>query len=271
MYLGIFLGIGLTPFLVLRLQLSGTLLAYGSIALLAGLVFFLFSRERPPSPPCPPGMEVRSLAFEGFKKMFRQRNFVLLLVIFFIGLGVFNAVTTWIENIIAPRGFSTTQAGIVGGLMIIGGIVGALVIPSLSDRLRRRVPFILMALSGATLGLAGVTFAPGYLLLLVASFCLGFFLLSSGPIGFQYGAEVTFPTPEGTSNGLLLLMGQISGIAFIFGMDAFKSPENGSMTASLVVLLVLMALSVLLAVFLREPATFLTGDPSREKDGAQKT
>jgi cyanate permease len=258
MYLGIFLGLGLTPFLALHFQISGMLVAYGIVSVIAALVFFVFARERPMTPPCPPGMEVRSLVFDGFKQMFHQRNFILLLVIFFVGLGAFNAVTTWIENIIAPRGFSSTQAGTVGGLMIVGGIVGALVVPSLSDRYRRRVPFIILALVGATVGLVGIAYSTSYWLLLTASFTLGFFLLSSGPIGFQYGAEVTFPTPEGTSNGLLILMGQISGIVFIFAMDAFKSPETGSMTTSLVVLIVLMAMSIILGTLLREPKIFLT-------------
>ena len=101
-------------------------------------------------------------------------------------------------------------------------------------------------------------FGPTYWLLLVSSFALGFFLLSSGPVGFQYGAEVTHPTPEGTSNGLLILMGQISGIVFIFAMDAFKSPQTGSMTMSLVVIIALMVLSILLGTLLREPKLFLT-------------
>jgi MFS family permease len=136
--------------------------------------------------------------------------------------------------------------------MIVGGIIGALTLPALSDRYRRRVPFILIALFGATLGLLGVTFAPSNGLLLVSAFILGFSLLSSGPIGFQYGAEIARPTPEGTSNGLLLLMGQISGIAFIFGMDSFKVPATGSMTPSLVVLIGLMVLSILVATRLRE-------------------
>ncbi len=87
---------------------------------------------------------------------------------------------------------------------------------------------------------------------------MGFFLLSAGPIGFQYGAEITYPTPEGTSNGLLILMGQISGIVFIFGMDSFKSPGTGSMTLSLIVLIVLMVLSLVLSFFLKEPKTLLT-------------
>ena len=258
MYLGIFLGLILTPYLTIHFQIAGMLIAYGTVSVLAALVFFVFARERPASPPCPPGMEARSLVFDGFKQMFHQRDFILLLIVFFIGLGAFNAVTTWIENIVRPHGFSSTQAGIVGGLMILGGILGALVIPTLSDRLRKRTPFITLALAGAIVGLTGIAYATSYWLLLVASFVLGFFLLSAGPIGFQYGAEITYPTPEGTSNGLLILMGQISGIVFIFAMDSFKSPTTGSMTLSLIVLIGLMILCLILSAFLKDPKTLLT-------------
>jgi hypothetical protein len=87
---------------------------------------------------------------------------------------------------------------------------------------------------------------------MASAFVLGFFLLSSGPIGFQYGAEIARPTPEGTSNGMLLLMGQISGIAFIFGMDGFKVAGTGSMTPSLIVLIVLMLVALVLATRLHE-------------------
>ncbi len=266
MYLGIFLGLGLTPFLTIHFHIGGMLMAYGIASVVAALVFIVFAKERPATPPCPAGMEVRSLVLDGFKQMFRVRNFILLLIIFFIALGAFNAVTTWIENILAPRGFSSTQAGTAGGLMIVGGIIGALIMPSISDRIRRRVPFIILALAGATVGLVGIALATSYWLLITASITMGFFLLSAGPIGFQYGAETTYPTPEGTSNGLLILMGQISGIAFIFAMDAFKSPQTGSMTTSLIVLIVLMALSIILGTLLREPKTFLTeSDKAQEK------
>ena len=58
-------------------------------------------------------------------------------------------------------------------------------------------------------------------LLLVSSFVLGFFLLGGGaPIGFQYSAEISSPAPESTSQGLILLAGQISGILFILGMNS---------------------------------------------------
>ena len=252
MYIGIVLGMMLTPYLVLRSSINSMLLVYGAAALIAGALFLIFAREHPPTPASPPGLEERSLVFDGLKQMIRMRDFVLLMAIFFIGLGVFNSVTTWIEDILRPRGYSILQAGVVGGLMVIGGILGAVVLPALSDRYRKRVPFIILALAAATLGLVGIAFAQNYSLLLLSAFVMGFFLLSAGPIGFQYGAEITYPAPEGTSNGMLLVMGQISGILFILGMDAFKNPDTGSMSASLLVLAGLMVIGLLLSTRLHE-------------------
>jgi MFS family permease len=126
--------------------------------------------------------------------------------------------------------------------MIFGGILGAVIIPLLSDKYHKRAAFLLLAVFGAAFGLAGITYVTSYAFLLVFSFIFGFFLLSAGPVGFQYGAEITYPAPEGTSNGLLLLMGQVSGIAFILGMDSFKDPATGSMTLPLLALIGLMVI-----------------------------
>lgn len=252
MYVGILAGMILTPYLIIGSGIGGMLYIYGIIAMAAAVVFVVFAKEGPPTAPCRPDEEERSLIYDGIKNIFRVRDFNWLLFIFFVGLGVFNSVTTWIENILNPRGFSNTQAGITGGLMIAGGILGALIIPILSDHYRKRTPFIILALAGATISLVGITFATSYWLLLVSGAGLGFFLLSSGPIGFQYGAEITYPTSEGTSNGMMLLMGQISGIAFIFAMDIFKSPKTGSMTIPLMVLIGLMAVGIIVSTQLKE-------------------
>jgi len=109
-----------------------------------------------------------------------------------------------------------------------------------------------MALIGLIPGLIGMTFLTSYWLLLLSGFVFGFFLLSAGPVGFQYGAEITHPAPEGTSNILLLVMGQISGIVFILGMNALKAPLTGAMTASLLILAGLAVISVVLAAMIRE-------------------
>lgn len=262
MYIGILAGMTLTPYLILKTGIGGMLYIYGIFSVVIAALFLILIKEGPPTAPCRPDQEERSLVYDGLKQTLRTRDFIWLMLIFFIGLGVFNSVTTWIEDILRPRGFSATQAGITGGLMIVGGVIGALIIPLLSDRYKKRTPFIIIALVGATLGLTGITFATNYWLLLGSGMVLGFFLLSSGPIGFQYGAEITYPASEGTSNGMLLLAGQISGIAFIFGMDSFKSSVTGSMTRSLVILIGLMVLSILMALRLKD-STFLAEEKAQ--------
>ncbi|MCD6116438.1 MFS transporter [bacterium] len=252
LYIGIILGLALTPYLTLHSSINSMLMIYGIASLIITVLFFILIKEKPPTPPCSAEHEERSLVFDGLKQILRKKNFLMLMFIFFVGLGVFNGVTTWIENILSPRGFSITQAGNAGGVMIGGGIIGALIIPMLSDKLRKRTPFIFIAIAGATIGLIGITYAGTYALLLLSAFIFGFFLLSAGPVGFQYAAEIAYPAPEGTSNGMVFLMGQISGIIFIFGMDSFKSKLNGSMTLPLVILIGLMTLSLILCIQLKE-------------------
>ena len=250
-YLGVLAGLIATPLLLVSSGMKGMLLLCGGAGVVAAVVFLLAGREHPPTPAGLAEHDERTLMFDGLRSMMKQKDFILLLVIFFIGLGLFNGVTTWIEEILGPRGFTPDQAGLAGGLMLIGGILGAVVLPMISDGMRRRKPFIIIAIVGLFPGLAGLTFARGWGLLLASAFVFGFFLLSAGPIGFQYGAEITLPAPEGTSNSMLFVMGQLSGIVFIFAMDALKS-SDGSMTVSLAALLGLTVVAAVLSLFLKE-------------------
>jgi len=223
-------------------------------------------REAPPTPPSHVTGHERFKVFEGLKHMLRQRDMYLLLIIFFIGLGMFNAVTTWIEQILAPRGFGSEQAGLIGAMMMIGGIAGAICLPLLSDRLRRRKPFLLLTMIGTVPGLIGLTFLTGYGALMVSSFVLGFFVMAAGPIGFQYGAEVSYPAPESTSQGLILLSGQVSGVIFIFGMDAFRTATTHSMTPFMIVFIALTCLNLVMGVMIKESPLVATVE-DRSTDG----
>jgi len=264
LYLGPLTAMLLSPYLFLRVGMQRMLILYGVAMALAAVVFLVAARERPPTPA---GPDERTLMFDGLKAMLRRRDFLILLAMFFVGLGMFNGVATWIEDIVRPRGFTISQAGLLGGLMLVGGIVGAIVIPIFSDKTRRRKPFLLAALIGLIPGLLGMGFAGSLWLLLCSGFTFGFFLLSAGPIGFQYAAEITHPAPEGTSNSLLLVMGQISGIIFIFAMNAGRSPANGAMTASIVGLALLAAGAAVLASFLPESPLYQAGRPGAPADG----
>lgn len=253
-YLGLIVGLVLTPYLIFGNNIQKMLLYYGIVSLISAILFICFAKEYPPTPQCNPDEEERSLVFDGLKQMLVKKEFIFLMLIFFIGLGVFNGLSTWIENILRPRGFTSIQAGIIGGSMVLSGVIGSAIIPLLSDKFQNRVGFIILAIGGSIPGLIGITYATSYSIILVSAISLGFFMLSCAPLGFQYGAEIAYPAPEGTSNGILMMMGQISGIIFIFGMDSLKSSRTGSMTMPMNILIILMLLTVIICTKLKEAA-----------------
>ncbi|MBI5119188.1 MFS transporter [Candidatus Poribacteria bacterium] len=249
-YIGMMVGMAATPHLTNSFGIPGMLRIYGIIFAVFSVSFLIFVKDKPATPPGETDIE-RTTVFEGLKHVFKQRDMILLLLIFFTGLGIFNAITTWVEQMIAPRGFSSVQAGTLGAVLMVGGIAGCFAIPPLSDKLRKRKMFIVLSAVITLPGLAGLAFAPTYALLLIAGFIMGFFFMSGGPVMYQYGAEITNPAPEATSQGLLTLSGQISGIIFIFGMDMFRT-ESGSMTPFLLVMMAMASTNIILALLLRE-------------------
>lgn len=256
-YLGLIVGLSLTPYLLKLYSLPSMLIIYGILSIITVFAFMIFAKEQPPTPQCSPGQEQRVLVFDGLKQMIKKKDFIFFNIVFFIGLGVFNGLSTWIENIIRPRGFTSAQAGVMGGLMVACGVLGSAIIPMLSDRFRNRSGFVLLAVTGSVPGLIGITYAQSYWLLLVSAGVLGFFMLSTAPIGFQYCAEISYPAPEATSTGVLMTMGQFAGILFIFGMDLLKSPKTGSMTLPMLGMILLMLFTIFLASKLKESKLLL--------------
>ena len=248
---GTALGMVLTPTLMESMSIPTIQLYYGGIAAVSAVLFIVLSRETPPTPPCPPGQEVRALMLDGLKNALTVKAFWFDLAIAFIGLGIFNGVTTWVESIIRPRGFTPTDAGTLGALMIVGGVIGAVAIPTLSDKQHKRQLYLYVAFIGAIPGLIGLTFATTSTLLFASAFILGFFLTSAMPIAMQYGAEVTHPTPEGTSNGLIQLFGQAS-VVFVFIMEALKN-SDGSFTPALLFAIGLLVISIFFISNMKDP------------------
>jgi cyanate permease len=248
---GTALGMVLTPILIATLSIPNVQLIYGGIAAFSAVLFLLFAREKPPTPPCPAGQEVRALMLDGLKHALSVKDFWFYLCVSFIGMGIFNGVTTWVESIIRPRGFTPTDAGTLGALMLLGGVLGAVLIPPFSDRQHKRQRYILLGFILAIPGLVGLAYATTLWLLFVSAFALGFFLVSTSPIGMQYAAEITNPTPEGTSNGLIQLFGQAS-VVFVYIMEALKTPD-GAFTPALLLAVGLLLLSTILIVQMKDP------------------
>ena len=247
---GTAMGMVLTPELIKTFSIDRIQLFYGILAAISAAFFILLSREKPLTPPGDPGEQVRALMLDGLKHALSIPKFWIYLFISFVGLGLFNGITTWVEPIIRSRGFLPGDAGTLGALMLGGGVVGAVVMPIFSDKTRKRQKYIFLGFALAIPGLIGVIYATSAWLLFISAFWMGFFLVGANPIGMQYAAEITQPTPEGTSNGLIQLFGQAS-VIFVTIMSLMKTP-GGSFTPSLLLMVGLLVLSSILILFMKD-------------------
>jgi MFS family permease len=246
-------GFAATPVLIRTMSIPSAQLLYGAAAALSAVLFLALARETPPTPPDAAGEQVRALMVDGLKHAFSIPSFRAYLFVSFVGMGIFNGLATWVEAIIRPRGFSPDDAGDLGALMLVGGVLGAVIIPALSDRHRRRRRYLFMGVGGSIPWLLGLTYATTSWQLLASAFLLGFFLVSAAPVGMQYAAEISHPTPEGTSSGMIQLFGQVA-VVFVYVMEELQE-WTGSWQPSLLLAAALLVVSALLVLRLEEPAS----------------
>jgi MFS family permease len=313
---------------------------YGILSVAAGILALLFVVENPAYQDDRGNLNRRDdygSALKSYLKIFSQPDMLRTLFLFLIGLGVMNALTSMTDSVAGSIGAKDSD-GLIGVAMIFGGVIGAVVVPALSDKYRKRKPFIVLCAALMIPGIVGLalvknlnpynytwrvtekpsgtdvtvrsdiphpTFRPTvsgryvfdfalaskrggdelerrtvtidafqgqmmlldgterddgiigaiYIAALAAAFIFGFAVMSAGPLGFQYAAEVSHPAPEAASQGALLLVGQISGILFTAGMSMRK---NLYLDLFLILFTLLSVIMLVLALKLRESPLIIT-------------
>lgn len=250
------IGFAVTPLLLKSMTIPSVQLLYGAAAAASAVLFVALARESPPTPPDADGGRVRALMLDGLKHALAVPSFRIYLFVCFVGMGIFNGLATWVEPIIRPRGFSPDDAGDLGALMLVGGVLGAVILPALSDRQRKRRRYLFIGVALSIPWLLGLAYAATTWQLLTSAFLLGFFLVSAAPVGMQYAAEISQPTPEGTSNGIVQLFGQVA-VVFVYGMEELQE-WTGSWQPPLLAAAALLAVSALMVLRLEEPASLRT-------------
>jgi MFS family permease len=261
-FIGQAFGLMATPFMVQTWGFATTFLIYGIVSAISACLFIIFSRENPPTPA---GYEERIDMKNGLKLVLTKLDFYLLALAFFVVFAIWQGVPTWIEGITKLRGLTTTQAGTAGGVLMIAGVVGALLIPSISDRLRKRKPVLIAALVLSLPGVLGLTFLNGFTLVLLSSIWLGIFLVGAIPLVMQYAVEVCYPAPEPASSGILMIASQASVVAIT--VIGWAYTRTGSFTSSLLVITVLLLLSALALFKMKESTILQQGTASGTEKG----
>lgn len=161
--------------------------------------------------------------FQQIGKLFKSKDFLLLFFSFGVSLGLFNALTTLIEQILCTRGYSDEDVGYFGGIMIVMGIIGSIIAGLILDKTKKfeetaKVCFAMSCLASIFFCIVQLYDNDGsvvYYLVLVSFACVGFFGLPLLPVCMEMSVECVYPIPEATSTGLLFMSGQFTGILMI--------------------------------------------------------
>ena len=135
----------------------------------------------------------------------------LLAGLLFVGIGVFNAVATWLDSILTHFGHGGASGYLIA-IMTIGGIAGGALLPDIvarRDQRRRLLEIAVVVTAAAFAVMAGVhSPAAGGVVLFVA----GFFLLAGLPVVLDWSELHAGPERAGETAGFLLLSGNLGGV-----------------------------------------------------------
>jgi len=243
-FLGITIGLTVTPPLVSSMGVRGSQFVYAGLALAALAVFVVMAPARAPERLVDPEeLPIR----EALGRVLRSRTLWYLSAILLCGFGFYIGITAWLEEMLRPRGISAARAGLVAGLITIAGILGSITLGALSDQIKRRKPFLIMAGIVAAPALWLLGHLESFNMLLVTAFFMGFFLLAALPVAIAIVSEDESLGPQvaGTAVGVILMAGNLGGVIVVTIMGALKQAKgNFSSGISFVVVLALVALAI---------------------------
>jgi len=214
---GIFLGMLLS--LVLGAAIGGAHLhallvvdaAFGVAATLAMLGAFARA------PALRPAGDVTGLF--GLGTVWREPGIRRLALVSFVGFGLFIALTTWLQTLLAPAGISSSTAGWILVGAVVAGVLGSVALPPAVIR-GRRDHLLFRAAGLATCG-ACVLFALWHWVPAIAAGAgvIGFLMLAALPVILEIAERRA--GPAGTSaTALIWLSGNAGGIVIALAVQA---------------------------------------------------
>lgn len=245
MFLGMATALAATPALVDAFSLRLAMGVFAALSAAAWLAFLVFGHERGGLPTGEAAPDAGGL------RRVLGRDLALVLAMAFLGLGYFNGLTTWLELVVAENGIDAVRAGVLGGVLILGGIAGAAVIPALSDRLRRRKPFVIACSVGALATTWPLCSGRDYPTLLALAGLLGFSFLPAYALLLEMCVELSGRRRAGLATAALMMFGNAGGVVVIVAMQLVKG-DGGSFRPSVALLVALLVLAIGLAMRVRE-------------------
>ncbi|GBF38694.1 transporter, major facilitator family protein [Leptospira johnsonii] len=248
MFAGMALGFSLPPHLNQSLGLSGTMIVFAIITSVCSMGFFFLVKENHTTEPDEMNRLRSFTAFTEVVHLIKDRSLITIILMAFLAFGFFNGLTTWLEGILGQNGVGALDVGNIGGVMILAGILGSLVIPTVSDSIKRRKPLLLFC------GISGIALIMPLCLsgqvtwLYVYAGSLGFLFLPGFALLLVMSEEIAGPERAGGAAGAVMLVGNAGGVIVSILMAIVKSEITGWRPAEyllLGILIIVLSLGLL--------------------------
>uniref|UniRef100_A0A182WEW4 Major facilitator superfamily (MFS) profile domain-containing protein n=1 Tax=Anopheles minimus TaxID=112268 RepID=A0A182WEW4_9DIPT len=239
--LGIAIGFFLTPMVIVNhddfgaigVDLQVFLMGVAGVStMIACMVIAVFKSEPPFAPSHVQALQRtmkprRKDYWPSVRRLLKDDNYLILVIAYGINVGLFNAFSTLLNQIVLnyfPD--SASDAGRIGLALIVLGLIGSMVFGYLLDTSHKykATAVWVCRLSAVTLVIFALALeSRSKKLLAVASVFLGFFMTGFQPIGYEFAAELTFPEPDGPVMGILNISTQIFGIVITLMISGIQN------------------------------------------------
>ncbi len=249
LFLGMMVALAVTPIIFLAYGITNLLIIYAYISCAAAFFFIVIAKEGEKSSTKD---MISSFTLRDLWSLSKLKPFLILEFGFFVVVGGFTALMTWLEQILnSLHSIGIEQAGTIGGLMIIGGIIGSIIIPAVSDRVKKVKIFVIINLGIGTFLLYLVGLFSDFLYLIIIFFIMGFFLMSALPLVLEMSSRIAGPGIEGQASSLLWFFSQVGSVLLIGIVEPIKSIWN-SYYYSILLIVFLWAISLILFITIKE-------------------
>ncbi|MGI1246818.1 MFS transporter [Raoultella ornithinolytica] len=228
-----------TPFFVMSIP-----------TLLTGLAIWLFVKEKKRQP-----VEAGGVAKpkSKFTDLFKNRNLLLVYLMVFCSLFGFFVILTWLPYYLqSERGIAGSETGFITSLVAWISIPGALLFSSLSDRLGKRKPLILVMVPVAILSMLSIIWMPNMTGVIVALCVYGLVgKLALDPVLVALVADSVDENSYSSAFGLFNFIGMSSSILAPVIAGAARD-MTGSLASSFYVSAALLVVGLVGMLFLKE-------------------
>ncbi|KAI1078053.1 MFS general substrate transporter [Whalleya microplaca] len=225
---GAALGQLVVPFMVVEnADVSNAVLYVAIISSVCALPSF-FIPASPPTPPGPSGSTPKA-SLSASLQLLKSLELWLILIPYSIYVGFFNSVSSLLNQIMLPYGFSADEAGIAGALLILVGLASSAISSPILDRTKAFLLAVKVAVP--LIGLSFLVFVwmpatrteagPYAVLSLLGASCFALV-----PIALELLCELSHPLSPAVTSTVAWAGGQLLGGVFIIISDALKAGED---------------------------------------------